>query len=351
METRGLGPLTRAQLEAALVRFGLGALVTAEAATGGNWGQNCFVTSTAGELVLRGAPFYDWQLREEQFFARLLRERTAAPAPWPYLVEQSPALFGWPYAIMGRLPGEQLGGAVRRGAIGAADRLRLAREMGGVLAETQEVTWDVAGPYDPAIGATGGIRASAAHNPGMEALTSYALPRELDTAAYVREFVERARRAAPGRTTAADEAWAEEVLARGAAALREQFTPRCVLADHQENNAAVVREPDGTWRLSGVFDLMGACFGDGEKALCRQLRSYLAEDPALAVAYLRACFERRRPRPGVGERLAVYLLADALMLWEWALRSGRVRDASATLRTSAGVDGLEGVLAEALAGV
>ena len=48
VSTRGLGPLTRPQLEAALDRFGLGALVAAQAATSGNWGQNCFVTSTAG---------------------------------------------------------------------------------------------------------------------------------------------------------------------------------------------------------------------------------------------------------------------------------------------------------------
>ena len=62
---------------------------------------------------------------------------------------------------------------------------------------------------------------------------------------------------------------------------------------------AAVREPGSGWRLSGVFDLMGASFGDGEKALCRQLRGYLAEDPALAVAYARAFFARR-PAPACG---------------------------------------------------
>jgi hypothetical protein len=96
---------------------------------------------------------------------------------------------------------------------------------------------------------------------------------------------------------------------------------------------------------------MGACFGDGEKALCRQLPVYLAEEPALAEAYARAYFERRRPRPGVRERLAVYVLADALSLWEWALRTGRAGDTSLTLRKSAGIDTLERVLPEALAGL
>lgn len=345
VSTRALGPLTRPQLDAALDRFGVGTFVSAEAATTGNWGQNCFVTTTAGEFVLRGAPFYSWQLLEEQFFARLLHEKTTAPTPWPYFVEQSPVLFGWPYAIMQRLPGEQLGEVVKAGALGATDRLRLTRELGHALAETQDLTSPVAGPYDPA---TAAIRASAAHNPSLEALTSYALPRELTTEAYVREFLERARRAAPERPTAADEAWVDALLTRAADALQVPYTPCCVLPDFQENNAAAARNADGTWRLSGVFDLMGAYFGDGEKALARQLRGYLARDHAPAVAYLRAFFERRPPRPGVRERLAVYLLADALTLWEWSLRTGRVRDGSLTLREFTGTDTLTAVLEDAL---
>jgi hypothetical protein len=155
----------------------------------------------------------------------------------------------------------------------------------------------------------------------------------------VREFLARARRAAPAHTTAADEAWAEGVIARAADALEAPFTPRCVLPDYQETNAATARDGGGTWRLSGVFDLMGSSFGDGEKALGRQLRGYLAEDPALAAAYARAYFARRSPRPGVRQRLALYLLADGLTIWEWAHRAGRMRGAPApTLRAWLGGD-------------
>jgi hypothetical protein len=354
--SRRLGALTRAQLQGALDRFGLGRLVGAEPVASGNWGQNCFVTSTAGAFVLRGAPFYPGQLPEEGFFARLLRERTGAPAPWPYLVAPDDGLFGWPYALMGRLPGEQLAGLVARGAVAPGDRLRLAGQLGAVLAEVQELTWPVAGTFDPA---SGGIRPCAAFNPGLESLAGYGLPPDLDAPAYVREFLARARRAAPERTTAADEAWAEAVIARAADALREPFTPRCVLPDHQETNVAAVRDAGGGWRLSGVFDLMGAAFGDGEKALCRQLRGYLAEDQALAVAYARAYFERRPPRPGVRQRLALYLLADALTIWEWAHRAGRTGRTGRTGRMGAapaltlrewlgGDDRLAGALAQAL---
>jgi hypothetical protein len=322
--SRGLGPLTRAQLQAALDRFGLGRLVAAEPVASGNWGQNVFVTSTAGAFVLRGVPFYPWQLEEERCFAGLLHARTRAPVPWPYLVEPDAGLFGWPYALLGRLPGEQLAGLVARGAVAPADRLRLAGQLGAVLAEVQELTGPAAGAYDPA---TGGIRPTAAFKPDLESLRSYGLPRGLDAPAFVREFLARSRRVAPERTTAADEAWAEEVIARAAGALREPFTPRCVLPDHQETNAAVARAGRAGWRLSGVFDLMGASFGDGEKALGRLLRGYLEADPALAVAYLRAYFARRPPRPGVRERLALYLLGDTLTIWEWGHRSGWMRGA------------------------
>lgn len=340
VSSRRLGALTREQVQAALDRFGLGRWVAAEPVMSGNWGQNCFVTSTAGEFVLRGAPFYEWQLLEEQYFARLLHERTRAPVAWPYLVEQSSDVFGWPYALMARLPGEQLDALVKRGAMGGAARLSLAGQMGDRLAEVQELTWPVAGAYDPASGRTaGGIRPTAAFNPSLESLRSYALAPNLDAPSYVREFATRARRAAPERTTAADEAWVEDVIARAEGALREPLTPRCVLPDHQEANAAAARDAERVWRLSGIFDLMGASFGDGEKALCRLLRGYLEQDQALAAAYARAYFERRPPRPGVRERVALYFLADALTIWEWGQRAGRVWwEPSLTLREWLGGD-------------
>ena len=347
LSSRRLGALTRDQLQAALDGFGLGRLIAAEPVASGNWGQNCFLTSAEGEFVLRGAPFYEWQLLEEQHFARLLHERTRAPVPWPYFVEQSSELFGWPYAVMARLPGEQLGGLVNRGALAPGDRLYLARLMGDTLAEVQELVWPVAGKYDPS---TGGIRATAAFNPSAESLKTYALTPGIDAPGYVREFLARARRIAPERTTTTDEEWVEGIITRAADALQEPFTPRCVLPDYQENNAAAAQDADGAWQLSGVFDLMGASFGDGEKAVCRQLRGYLGQDPTLAVSYARAYFQRRAPRPGVCERLALYLLADALTIWEWAHRAQRVWwEPSLTFREwSGGDDRLTQVLAQVL---
>ena len=49
-----LGAITPDQFQAALDRFGLGRFIAAEPITLGNWRQNCFLTSSAGEFVLRG---------------------------------------------------------------------------------------------------------------------------------------------------------------------------------------------------------------------------------------------------------------------------------------------------------
>lgn len=76
-----LGPISVAQLQAALDRFGLGAFVRAAPTFGGLFGQNLSLTSDQGEFVLRGKPHYPWQLPTEQFFARLQHERTVAPTP------------------------------------------------------------------------------------------------------------------------------------------------------------------------------------------------------------------------------------------------------------------------------
>src|SRR5687767_15317798 len=106
--SKRLGPITPAQFQASLHRFGLGTFVCAEAVVGGLFGQNVFVTSTSGRFVLRGVPHYDWQLPTERFFARALHERTAAPVPWPYLLDPATDIFGWSYALMPRMPGLNL---------------------------------------------------------------------------------------------------------------------------------------------------------------------------------------------------------------------------------------------------
>lgn len=330
-----LGTISREQFQAALDHFGLGRVVSAEPITLGNWGQNCFLTSTAGEFVLRGNPFYSWQFLAEQFFAPLLHERTAVSIPWPYYVEQSTSIFGWSYAIMRRLPGQALAEKSFRDALDPASRLQIARSMGETLAALQELEWPVAGAYDPT---TGGIRPSDAHDPAAEAHVLHGPPPGLDTPAYVRHFLKNAQAVAPEQTTDADAAWVERVIAAAEDALWVPFRPCFVMVDFQENNVVVEQdETSGAWRVTGVFDLAGTFFGDGEKALARQTGGYLS-DLERARTFLQAYLARRPARPGLALRFPLYLLAQSLPVWIWAHSANKVWwDRRLTLREWTGL--------------
>src|SRR5439155_15016309 len=108
--------------------------------------------------------------------------------------------------------------------------------------------------------------------------------------ARIRELLAEARNL-NNHTPPSDAAWVESVLERLSHALHTPYQPCVVLEDYKEHNVVVERAANG-WRVSGVFDLMTAHFGDGEADLARQVGSYLREHPALAdefvAAYLRA---------------------------------------------------------------
>ncbi len=148
--SKRLGTISTKQFQAALDHFTLGQFMSAEAVPFGLFGQNVFVTSTAGEFVLRGAAHYDWQLPTEQFIARLLHEQTNVPAPWPYLLDSDESIFGWRYgyAIMPRLPGLQLVNKEAAKTLSRQDRKDIAFALGKNLREIQRAQWQWAGQYD-----------------------------------------------------------------------------------------------------------------------------------------------------------------------------------------------------------
>ncbi len=139
------------QFQAALDRFHLGRLIQAEPIPFGLFGQNVFVSSTQGDYVLRGKPHFWWQFPTEQFYARFLYERAHAPAPWPYLVDPSPEIFGWSHVLMPRMPGLQLADQEVRERLSPSDRLAIARALGENLACMQEANWPGSGRYHAAI--------------------------------------------------------------------------------------------------------------------------------------------------------------------------------------------------------
>ena len=147
-----LGHISTEQFQAALTRLHLGEFVEAEPVPFGLFGQNVFLTSTQGRFVLRGAPHYPWQFPTEQFFVDQLHAHTQAPVPYPYLLDPSTDIFGWSFVIMPRMPGLQLHHKLAAARLALKDQLEIAAALARMLVEVQNLTWVVAGKFDPQTG-------------------------------------------------------------------------------------------------------------------------------------------------------------------------------------------------------
>lgn len=309
--SKRLGVISDDQLQRALDRFDLGRFISAAPITGGLFGQNLFLTSDRGEYVLRGCPHYDWQFPKERFFADLLHEHTAAPTPWPYMLDPNDDIFGWSYLVMPRLPGLQIGDPTVGKALSAEDQRGIARALGETLAELHCLTWTHCGEYD---------------------LTSDTIqPLSVDYAEWVVARIREELALAAchsDRTTPEDIAWVEGLVAQGRDALAVPFQPGFVMRDFRDGNTTAQCQ-DGVWRISGVFDLMECYMGDGEADLVRMSAVYIESEPkpALAAIFVGAYADARaahgRPTwPGFAERWSLHMLLDRLIVWEYGQRTG-----------------------------
>jgi hygromycin-B 7''-O-kinase len=299
-----LGVLTDVQLQSALARFGCGTLLAAESAPGGLFGQNVFLTTTTGKYVLRGNPHYDGQFERERYFCGLVHDRTEARAPWPFFIEKSAEIFGWSFALMPLLSGVHLSNSRVRQSLTAEDRVGIAGAMGRHLTFIQQAKFDAPAVYD--------------HPSGD--LASLGLP-------YADWFVERTRDwlrrclQASAATTSADEAWVESLIAAAHPSLCEPFTPVLVHTDYAEGNVVAERVGEG-WQISGVFDLGEAYVGDGDYDLARLACAYGRPDDGRLRAFVDAYTGGSPPRTGFRERLALYIVADRLIIREYGQRNG-----------------------------
>ncbi|MDP9237844.1 MAG: aminoglycoside phosphotransferase family protein [Chloroflexota bacterium] len=307
-----LGVLSAEQLQAALDRFGLGRLLDARPAPGGLFGQNVLLSTSAGGYVLRGCP-YDGQLEKEQYFSRIIHERTRAIAPWPFQIEESPEIFGWSYAMMPLLAGVHLSDPDVRRTLSKDDRLALARAMGTHLGLMQEATWDTPGEYD-----------FAAH-----AIVPIGQPFAGWFIRKTREWLDRCR--AASSATPADVAWIDTVIDAARDALAMPFVPVLVHTDYKEGNVVAEREGAG-WRITGIFDMAEAYAGDGEYDLARAACDYGLQSESMLNAFIDAYMAGRPARPGVAERLALYILHDRLIIWEYGQRHGILFEPGVTFR-------------------
>ncbi len=308
LSTHRLGQITNEQLQGALDRFDLGRLVSAEAIPFGLFGQNVLLATDRGRYVLRACSHYPWQFPKERFFARLLHERSDAPIPWAYVVETSPSILGWDFAIMPCLPGVALADQRMREALSDEEQQEIARELGRTLAEIHRVMWPFPGQYDLA----------------SDDITPLTMPHSDWVVAQTRDWVEKARQQS-NRTTDTDVAWVESIIGEARDALQVPFTPVAVHGDYAYNNALAQRTQDG-WRCSGVVDLMNMSVGDGEMDLSLLSRMYVVDgQPDCARAFLTAYLERRKPRSLFLPRFTLHVLLYLLIGWEYGQRHPELR--------------------------
>jgi aminoglycoside phosphotransferase (APT) family kinase protein len=306
-----LGAIRGEQFTAAFERLGLGRFVKAEPTTSGLFGQNVFVTTTSGEFVLRGAPHWvksideaefhrddRLQFTSEAYFARQLHEHTKAPVPWPFLHVESDDIFGWPFLVMPRMPGRCFQDREIVKALEPADRRDVARALGANLAEMQRLTSPFAGSFSPV---------TIALEPYPSGYVDWA----------IRESASITRGAAD-RITEDDHAWIAQVAERAVVA-GEPARYSYLHIDYKLNNLAVGKVDDD-WRVTGLFDLHEARYGDGAHDLARQTCSYLDTDRDRAPEFLSAYLESVPHDASRNERLPLYIVNDRLKFWGFFTR-------------------------------
>ncbi|GHO89100.1 phosphotransferase family protein [Dictyobacter formicarum] len=317
-----LGRLEDQQFQAALDRFGLGALLRTAPITSGNFGQNVFVTTNQGEFVLRGCPHFDWQFPTEQFFARLLHEKSQVPAPWPYLVDEEVDIFGWSYVLMPRMAGLQITDPLVYDPLPEQDKQQIAQAMGTTLAQLHRVTWPICGRYDLR---TQTIQPLQLHQemawPFPASAPSHKpvqLPFSQLVIAVVRHHLQL--QYSKQLISSQDATWGAHIIEQATWAADDTFQPALVFADYSKHNLVVERRSE-QWHVSGIFDLMSLFFGNSEMDLSRPVATLLEEGKPRAQAFLQAYLQAHQARPGFAARFAMYMLMDRLVIWAFAKES------------------------------
>ena len=304
-----LGRIRDEQFAAALARFDLGDFVRAAPTTAGLFGQNVFVTSTKGEFVLRGAPHWIGVVRDgvqqyvrddrvqftaEKFFAKALYEQTRAPVPWPMHHDEASDIFGWPYLLMPKMPGHCFNERDILKALGPDDRRGVAVALGAMLAQMQRLTWPFAGA----------MYTDVVLEPFQDGHTEYLIR-------------QNAQIAETARGNNAFEAADQDFVDRANLSARAVMTERphtYVHVDYKLNNVTVTKDGE-RWRVSGLFDLHEAHFGDGALDIVRTYCAYLDTEPRLAPVFLDAYRKRLPPDPTLRARLPLYVVNDRMKFW------------------------------------
>jgi aminoglycoside phosphotransferase (APT) family kinase protein len=310
-----LGEISGEQFEKALQKLDLGNLVKIEKVTGGVVGQNVFLTSTKGEYVFRGRPFYDEQFDVEKFAVEKLREKTSIPTAYPYIIDNDTDIFGFKYAVMPRLPGilTANGGTIILD-LSKNERLKIARAMAEALAEIHKIKYEPDDkfpfPYE---------------HKSNEDYADWVIGRIID--AHIEELID---------TTADDIKFIKDIAEKNKNALLIPFEPCFLMGDFKEDNVLFSNDNGGDnseWKVCAVFDFAMSNFGDCERDLSRLYAMYIDEDKDLANEFINTYVKLNPPRKGFFERLKIYSLEERKGIWWWAknLPEGAFWDNNITL--------------------
>ncbi|HEX6972180.1 MAG TPA: aminoglycoside phosphotransferase family protein [Limnochordia bacterium] len=294
-----LGAISPERLQLAAERHRLGRVLDAEF-LGGTYGNNLGVKTETGAWVLRGAvaPVEASTFHRERFFARVVRERSSIASPWPYRIDESRAIFGWPYAWMRRLPGKVLhpGHEGNWTAIGQA--------LGRAVAQLHEIRFPHIGEWraDP----------DDIVSPGISA-PEWLIRRVADLRQRIAET------SSPLDHTSA--ALIDHLVADAASAIGD-FAPTYVHGDLGIGNLAAERTSHGL-AFTGVFDLGGGFAGDPDEDLATPIWWPLYwRNPLASRAFLDSYRTHRPARPRQSARLRGYAAVSMLANWEMGRRQG-----------------------------
>jgi aminoglycoside phosphotransferase (APT) family kinase protein len=238
-----------------------------------------------------------WQFSKEKYFAEQLHVHTNAPVPWPMLHDQTSDILGWPYLVMPRMPGICFDERSIRKALAPETRRKVAVALAETLADAQRLTSPFPGDF--------GIESIE-----LEPYQGGATRRVADeTLAFADSQ--------PGSMTDDDRAWIDAAMKR---ALVIPDRPNTfVHCDYKLNNLTV-EERGGNWRVSGLFDLHEAQFGDGARDLVRQACSYLDTDPDLASIFVDAYLANVTADARIEDLVPLYAIHDRLKFWQFFSR-------------------------------
>lgn len=293
-----LGILNDGQLQAMLDRFELGKLISSEKTANGAMGQTMFVSSTAGDFVLKGNPLYDGQLLEEKFFIESIYKRTKVPVPMPYIIDQSGEIFGWSYALMPRLPGEHLNSNYFKDNLSKDEKFTVAELIAKTLSEFH--TWTVTDFGD----------LNTEHftvAPFKDSYKQWLFKR-------IMFWLEDAKKYS--KITARDMHWVEDLFEQSNEAFEKFITPTFIMGDFKPGNF-LIHSKENKWEIGGVFDFTNSYFADPITDLMKMVIYYIdADDSDVAGHLIKVyCRELAEEKETIIKRMKVHMLHQRVLDW------------------------------------